>query len=206
MTTLQALYHAIDAHNGTFLCEALDDANITRTIDFRHRLAPALGIEGVPDLAGLRDFYRQFGGVLFYGDEDSGEAAVRLAAPSEWALLRSGFDGWTEDMAEDEREEYLPEWADDALVVGEEPRTGNYLLIPTHGADAGKVFLFDHDGFEFTEQAPDLLGYAWKQLDPDDSALLAMATHLRFISDATPHQWWIRELRDNRGNLARTHG
>lgn len=204
MNTPDDLRQAISAHTGTFRCEALDDATITRDIVFRHRIFPVQAHPELPALPGLREFHAAIGGVLFYADEDSGEAALLLAPPSDWPALRAAFDGWTDGMDADERAEYLPEWADAALVIGEEPDTGNYLLMPTAGDEAGQVFLFDHDGFEFIEQAPDILSLAWKQLDPDDRALLMIATHMRFISDATPHQWWIRELRDNRGNVART--
>lgn len=199
------LQQAIANHSGSFHCEALSDAAITRSIGFSHRITPAHNTADIPDLPGLRAFYSQFGSVLFYADADSDEAAILLASPSDWTHLRRHFEGWTEAMGPDEREEYLPEWVDAALVIGEEPGTGNYLLMPTTGEQAGHLYLFDHDGFDLIEQAPDIISYAWKQLDLDDSALLVIATHLRFISDATPHQWWIRELRDNRGNVARTY-
>lgn len=201
---LNDLQHAVTSHTGTFACEALDDASITRTVAFTHQVQPAQARDDLPDLPGLQDFYSTFGGVLFYADAGSGEAAILIAPVEHWPQLRQHFDGWTDGIDEDERREYLPEWVDTALVIGEEPRTGNYLLMPTTGLHAGAVFLFDHDGFEFTEQADDIVSYVWKLLDPDDQALSTMAAHMRFIDDTSPHQWWICELRDNRGNVART--
>ncbi len=199
------LQQAIDDHRGTFDCEALSAPATTRQIAFRHHATAPRGHDTLPDVPGLRDFYRHVGSVLFYADAGSGEAALWIAPPSEWAALQAHFNEWTADLDADERADSIPGGLDTAQVIGEEPGTGNYLLIATGGTAAGHVFLFDHDGFEFTEQAPDLVSYAWKLLDPDDSALLAMATHLRFIRDDDPRQWWIRELRDNRGNVARTH-
>lgn len=201
---LKDLQHAITTHRGTFLCEALGDASLTRTIAFRHEVEPAMAGHELPDIPGLRAFYATFDSVLFYADAGSGDAAILIAAPAQWGELRDGFDGWTEHMDAEEREEYLPEWEASALVIGEEPQTGNYLLMPTTGEEAGRVFLFDHDGFEFIEQAPDLPRYAHSLLDPDDTALRMIASHMRFIEADGGTQWWIRELHDNRGNTART--
>jgi hypothetical protein len=64
--------------------------------------------------------------------------------------------------------------------------------------------LFDHDGFEFSEEAADLVEFVRIMLAPTDRLLTEIASHMRFIDGDPMIQWWIRELRDNRGNLATT--
>lgn len=201
---LTELELAIAAHSGEFLCEEISDPASRKSIAFRHRIEPPQAGRTVPPLPGLQDFYDTFGSVLFYADAHSGEAAILVAAPGQWDTLHAHFSAWTGHLDDREREEYLPDWVDEALVVGEEPHTGNYLLIPTTGENAGHVVLFDHDGFDFLDLAPDLPTYAKRLLAPDDAALTMMATHMRFIEDGSSAQWWIREMHDNLGNSART--
>ena len=43
-----------------------------------------------------------------------------------------------------------------AVVIGEVPQSGNYYLYVTKGDNQGKVFQFEHDGFEFIEMGNDL--------------------------------------------------
>ncbi len=98
-------------------------------------------------------------------------------------------------MDEDERLEILPDWIDTCLVIGETPHSGNYILVVTKGPAAGRVFEFDHDGYEFIDQA-DVIEYVEKLLKPDGIKLTDIASHMRFIEDDPMGQWWIRELRE----------
>ena len=201
---LADLEQAVLSHKGTFVCERINKAEETRVVDFKHEVRPIVGGAPIPTLPGLVDFYDTFGSITFYLDTKSGDAAVYVADPSEWAQLHSHFSSWIDDLDEEERIEVLPDWIDGALVIGEEPHTGNYLLTPTNGSKAGVVFLFDHDGFEFTEEAATLVQYVEKLLDPGDRELTMMASHMRFAEGDRSVQWWIRELKDTRGNVART--
>ena len=90
------------------------------------------------------------------------------------------------------------------MVVGEVPHSGNYLLMPTTGPDAGKAYEFEHDGFEFIALGQSLPDLVARTLDLDTRRLSAMASHIRFIKPDENRQWWIEELRDNRGNVVRT--
>jgi hypothetical protein len=76
--------------------------------------------------------------------------------------------------------------------------------VPTKGRSKGRVFEFDHDGFEFTEHGKDIVDYATRLLQPDGQRLADMASHMRFVEGDANVQWWIRELRDNTGHTART--
>lgn len=193
----------VATHSGRFLCEQIRAREQTKTVEFHHAIEPPKDVD-VPDIGRLRDFYDTFGSVTFYVDPESGEAAKRIAPPGEWDELETALYLWFEGMGDDEREEYLPDWIDSCLVIGEEPRTGNYLLMPTSGEDVGKVFLFDHDGCEFPELAGDVIEYVEKLLEPDNRLLVEIATHMRFIVGDPNVQWWIRDMHDNRGNTATT--
>jgi hypothetical protein len=203
---LAALESAIAGHTGTFLCERINRRDETREVTFRHEITPPGPTPTLPDIGGLRDFYETFGSVTFYVDPVSGDAAKHIAPPDTWAELDDDLQDWFDGLGDDERDEILPEWFDDRLVIGEEPHTGNYLIMAgaSAGDEAGSVHLFDHDGYEFIRLAASLPEYAERLLDPDDAMLVDIATHMRFIDGDPMVQWWIREMRDNRGNVAST--
>jgi hypothetical protein len=196
---LHDLEAALHRHCGEFLCEEIRNEQRTKRAGFVHATTAPGGLEGVPDVGRLRDFYETFGSLVLYLHEKSGDAARRIAPPSEWAELHASFSQWTELVDEGE---VGPEW----LVIGETPQSGNYILVATQGTGAGHVFEFDHDGFEFTEQALDVVEYVEKLLRPDAARLTNFASHMRFIEDDDPDrtQWWIRELRDDTGLVVQT--
>jgi hypothetical protein len=196
---------AVRSHTGQLHCERINNADEKKIVEFRHVVTTPVPGHVLPDIGRLTDFYDTFGSVVFYVDEKSGDAAKHIANPDQWTKFSADFNDWLDPLGEDERAEILPEWIESCLVIGEEPRTGNYILMPTTGDVAGHVFLFDHDGYEFTECANDLVNYVERLLAPDDALLLEIATHMRFIEGDPKVQWWIRELRDNRGNVARTN-
>jgi hypothetical protein len=66
------------------------------------------------------------------------------------------------------------------------------------------VFEFDHDGFEFTHAADDLVDYVQRLLRLDSPTLANIASHMRFIDKNTGAQWWILEMSDNQGHRVRT--
>lgn len=76
------------------------------------------------------------------------------------------------------------------------------ILVATEGDEAGHVFEFDHDGYEFTHQADDVVAYIGKLLNPDSVTLTEIASHMRFTEEGVDElQWWIREMKDNRGHV-----
>lgn len=201
---LQSLRAAVQSHAGEFLCSEIYRDENTKAVAFRHVGSPPDPSARVPNVAGLRDFYESFSELKLYVDEKSGDAAFFIGSPSQWPELDSGFRPWLDGIGEDEAADYLPNWIETCLVVGEVPRSGNYLLIPSVGVEAGKLFLFDHDGFEFTELGKSLPDFVAQILDLDTPRLTAIASHIRFIAPGEKRQWWINELRDNRGNVVRT--
>lgn len=94
----------------------------------------------------------------------------------------------------------LPEWHKHALAIGEEPQSGNYVLVPTTGSHLGQVFHFEHDGLEFDHHADHLTAYIDALLHPTLEQLNRMATHLCF-QDPQQRAWHVEGLHDNRGLL-----
>jgi len=202
------LARAVQEHTGTFLCLRINQPSETKVVTFRHETTPAASadeLNSIPNIGRLRDFYAALGSILFYYDEKSGDAGRYIAPIAEWSDMHDGFAMWIDSLSKAEREELVPDWVNTCLVIGEEPRSGNYVLMATEGSEAGAVFHFEHDGFEFDKQACDLLEYAENLLDLDNAGLAYIATHMRFQdNDDYSVQWWINELRDNRGNAAKT--
>ena len=201
---LESLHSAVTSHSGEFTCVEIHREKNTKVVHFRHVGSPPDGTVGVPDVPGLREFYGTFEHLTLYIDAQSGDAAYYIASPSQWPELDSYFRPWLDGLDEDEAAECLPAWIGDCLVVGEVPHSGNYLLLPVSGQEAGKVFEFEHDGFEFLELGASLPDFVARTLDLDARRLTAIASHLCFVTSDASCQWWIQELRDNRGNVIRT--
>lgn len=198
------LRQAVQAHRGHFICEAIGDATRQAEFAFQHAAAAPEPVT-VPDVPGLARFYSLFGQLHLYVEPGSEESAFHIAAPRDWPLLESRFFPWIEDaLDEEDAEDAFPDWIANRLVIGEIPASGNFLLIATAGPDAGKVVEFEHDGFEFIEHAPDLCAFVEQMLSPDAATLTNMASHLRFIQPASEVQWWIQQMRDNRGAVIHT--
>ena len=203
--TLTELAEALKTHAGTFECEAIGDPTRSKQVAFRHLVtAPASDEQGLPDLGGLAAFYAAVGSVDLYHVEASGESARRIASPAEWSTLAAQFRDWLQHLQGPGRNDSLPAWVDDCLVVGEEPRTGNFLVVPCTGNAAGRVFTFAHDEFSFTEAASCLRDFVAKQIELNDAVLTDIATTLRLPDADGADQWWIRSAADNRGRTAQS--
>ena len=208
--SLTDLHRAVSEHTGEFTCERLRKPDETRVVTFKHLIQPPATLDdaaqaAIPDVGPLRAFYATFGALMLYHDAQSGEAARYIAPPAEWASLHDGFAGWTQDLSDDEeRANTLPPWVEHCVVVGEVPRTGNYIVVATDGESAGQVFEFDNDGFAFTPKGKDIVAYVEQLLSPDAAALTEIASHMRFTDRNYGTQWQILEMRDNRGKHVRT--
>lgn len=194
------LEKAVAQHTGEFHCELIREREKTKTVHFFHEVTPPAESSDLPQIGRLKDFYDTFGSVVFYYDEKSGEAAKHIAPISEWPGLHEDFSEWTRHLDDEERSEVLPDWIGSCLVIGETPHSGNYILMPTEGEMAGHVFEFDHDGFEFSEEAKNVVEYVEKLLHPDSSRLVEIASHMRFVEGDYSVQWWICKMTDNKGH------
>ncbi len=185
MSALEQLRSAVQSHSGQFVCSEIHHAKNSKTVHFRHIGTPPEPSPVVPDIHGLLDFYSTFGELTLYVEGESGDSAYFIASPSQWEELDSHFRPWLDGIEDDEADDYLPDWISDCIVVGEIPRSGNYLLVPTTGPEAGKVFEFEHDGFEFIELGSSLPDFVERSLDLDPSRLTAIASYVRFITEVT---------------------
>ena len=206
---LTDLYRAVSEHTGEFTCERLRKPDETRVVPFKHLIQPPAPLDeaaqaAIPDVGPLRAFYATFGALMLYHDAQSGEAARYIAPTAEWASLHDGFAGWTQDLSDEERANTLPLWVEHCVVIGEVPRTGNYIVVATDGESAGQVFEFDNGGLTFTPKSRDIVAYVEQLLTPDAAALTEIASHMRFTDRNYGTQWQILEMRDNRGNHIRT--
>lgn len=202
---LEELRKAVEAHSGTFHCTEIGNETKTKDVEFRHVFDPPFATDVPMPSPKMADFYRTFSRLSLYHVSASDEAAIYIGSPDEWPTLEGYFRDWTEDLSKEEEEELLPPWIHDCVVIGEIPSSGNYLLVPLSGEQQGFVFEFEHDGFEFIELAPDIETFVHQLLDPDPRVLTAMASHMRFVEEHDlAAQWWIAQMRDNRGNMVST--
>jgi hypothetical protein len=201
---IEFLDAAVRGHTGEFRCRGICDEQLSKVVPFRHLVKPPNNSVDVPDVPGIIDFYRTFESVILYFDEESKDSAFFVAPPSAWEVLEDQFRRWLDGMGEVELSECTPDWIKSCIVAGSIPRSGNYLLVPISGNDSGKVFEFEHDGFEFFERADSLADFVLRSLEPTSQQLSCMASHLRFVSGEDTDQWWITEMRDNRGNVVLT--
>lgn len=197
---LPDLEAAVNGHSGHFVCEGIGHQSQTKQVPFTHLVTPATANLVLPPVGRLQDVYDTFGSMLLYHDPVSGDAGRHLANPADWASLHSDFSDWMDDWDDFEG----LEWIENCLVIGETPRSGNYILMSTDGDTAGQVFEFDHDGFEFYQCGSDLVDYVQRLLELDPAKLTDLASHMRFIDGGSTLQWWIKEMHDRQGRVVRT--
>lgn len=202
---LDELRKAVEGHAGIFHCRGRGDPSRVKDVAFHHEFGepPATGVD-LP-LRSLADFYGTFAWLRLYRDPDSDDSAFYIGTPEEWAEFDEALRCWFEDLTPGERSGLLPPWIDDCLVIGEIPRSGNYLLVPLSGPRKGHVVEFDHDGFSFNDLGDDVEQFVWRALSPDSASLGAMAAFLTFPGPGDPwRQWQVEVMEDNRGNCVRT--
>ena len=149
----------------------------------------------------LVEFYSEIGSLRLYCDTNSVESAFYIAQPGEWAQLAGMLNSWLESLNEEEARELIPEWIPDSIVFGEIPESGNYLIMPCTGEDTGKIFEFEHDGFEFLEEAKDLSSFIDKVISPTDKLIRRIRSHTRYSDMETDIQWLAEKYEYGKGNL-----
>lgn len=168
-----------------------------------HDVTPALDAsalarlqEVVGDLPEVLAFYRRWGSARLFRDTVEGQfdraSAYLIAHPADWPELYDGLDGWIDALSDDERIELLPEWIDHIAVIGEVPQSGNYFLLVLDGPERGRVFEFEHDGFEFIERGR-FAAFVERLATVDDALLADIRAHTRYADGATSTQWLCRE-------------
>lgn len=205
---LKELSETLKNHSGKFYCSMIHNEKERKTVEFKHLVGEPLDINALDALNAefghiprLVDFYATWDSLVLYCDPRSEDSAFYFANPSEWAQLKDYFEPWI-DLDEDEQD-LLPDWIEHYQVIGEIPRSGNYLLMITAGENTGHIYEFEHDGFDFIFIAENLESCISTLLNPDPARLLEMASHLRFIEEDS-FQWWIEELEFKDGRRVKT--
>lgn len=145
-----------------------------------------------PDIPQLAEFYSHYSSIRLFVDPIGGDSAFHIGSPDEWREFRKYFESWT-DMLDGEEEDMLPDWLDNYIAIGQIPTSGNYYLMPTKGEHTGKVFLFDHDGFEFYERGADLGAFLQRISTVDDALIDEIPGHTRYSDGETDTQWLVKE-------------
>ena len=128
----------------------------------------------------LTKFYSNFGSLRLYCDSIGDASAFYIARPSEWLKLFFRFQQWVDGLKKKEREELVPKWVDQSVVFGEVPNSGNFFLMAMTGAESGRVYEFEHDGFEFIERGGDLSEFLEYLSVVDEGLIRDILTHTRY--------------------------
>jgi hypothetical protein len=148
---------------------------------------------------GIADFYARHDGATLYANRRSKTAGIRLFPISMWDKATRRFNKDRTSQAEDlddwgRRQRALPNL--DGVVIGEIPRSGNYLIVRLSGKHRGGIFYANHDDS----------GSACKPLARNFAALLDriaadpakflcdMGGYTRFSDGKTDTQWIPNEF------------
>lgn len=201
------LLRLAEQSSGHFVCELINGDGQMRRIEFQH----ILGDESSPellqllenyigDLPELLNLYRICGELKLYWDPVSDDSAYIIGSCARWQSFHDGMMSWVGILSDTEKAELLPVWFENALVFGEIPQSGDYLLIAGDGDEKGKIYRFYHDGFEFVRFASSVGEMIEKMFTLDADHLLDIATDIRFMEMKEPYeQWWIKEYVRNDG-------
>ncbi|MFN3712019.1 MAG: hypothetical protein ACK4SX_00015 [Alcanivoracaceae bacterium] len=193
-----SLQTLLSRRNQRFTCTAAGRQNdaFTFTARITHEVTGGLSQEDIDELEiqiGHQDqlfaVLSTFGSIRLYCDTLSDDSAFYLAHPYEWESLENNFRLWLDDLDDDERAELLPDWLEDAVVIGEIPSSGNYFLFPIAGDHQGKVFEFEHDGFEFIEAGTNLYSFIDYLCTVTDRLIANVRSHTRYSDGKTDIQW-----------------
>ena len=193
----KALNQLVTSKNQRFLCiPAGDSADTEFLAHITHEVTEALSNEDIEQLKqeiGVQEqlfkLLSTYGSVRLYCDTLSDDSAFYIAHPSEWQSLESDFRLWINDLDDQDKEELLPEWLDGAIVFGEIPSSGNYFIYLIKGEHQGKVFEFEHDGFEFLEAGKNIIDFLEYICSPTEKLIQNIQSHTRYSDGKTDTQW-----------------
>jgi SMI1-KNR4 cell-wall len=197
---LDNLNDLIVRKNQRFKCKPAGGATEHDTECFEalivHEVLPSLGKAELDVLASrlgsqsdMIDLLSHYGGIRLYCDSISGDSAYYISHPNEWEKLRGELFKWFEELDEDEANDMIPDWVEKAVVFGEVPSSGNYYLMPLEGVEAGKVYEFEHDGFEFIKLGETLQEFLDYLCTVTDNLIENIGSHTRYSDGKTDIQW-----------------
>jgi hypothetical protein len=141
----------------------------------------------------LVEFYTEFPSLRLYCDTNSSSSAFYLARPRKWAQLKQELMSWIRMLHDESSHGALPGWLDSALVFGEIPETSNYLLMPTEGDEAGKVFMFEHSSFEFMEKSTNFERFVEKITTPSPKLFEEIRRYTQYSDGETATKWLVED-------------
>lgn len=120
----------------------------------------------------LLSLYRKHDGLRLYAKRNDQLSGLLLFPLEEMAAAKDRLSEWLEidslcmDEDEDELGPYTtdegvlaylgyPDWWEEALVFGILDCTPESLIMPTRGEHAGKIFIYEHDGGDYTSWVAD---------------------------------------------------
>ena len=132
--SLNKLKDFLAQNNQRFICSDGGSGQYEAAVE--HRSDPALTEremkslkERVGPLEELVEFYSAYGSLRLYCDVNSSSSAFYIARPGEWDQLKQECRSWVTMLGGSD----VPDWFDAAIVIGEIPEAGNYLLVATSG-------------------------------------------------------------------------
>lgn len=142
----------------------------------------------------LVTFYQSHNGATLYVDTRKNWAGfttrgIYLAPVGEWPGLGSHASEWLGSLSEDEKNELVPAWTNNAVVFAEVPNSGNYFILGVEGEHHGKIFYFDHDGFEFEFFAQSFEEFLQKITSDPAKMLQDLGCYARYGDGRTSIQW-----------------
>ncbi|MDJ0879968.1 MAG: hypothetical protein QNI86_15215 [Halieaceae bacterium] len=144
-------------------------------------------------MAQLVAFYTEFPSLRLYCDTNSSSSAFYLARPRKWDQLKQEFMGWVRMLHDEDSHGTLPDWLGSTLVFGEIPESSNYLLMPTEGNDAGKVFMFEHSTFTFSELGADFGSFLEKITNPNQALYEQIRRYTQYSDGETATKWLVED-------------
>ena len=186
--------------NQAFICFDVGNASDSNkwTAKIHHRLekpAPAKMLETLMERLeiklpeAMQAFYRQHNGCELYCDTLSDSAGVSLGSIDSWPELNEELNEWVDILDEDEKQEVLPAWFEDAIAIGEAPQSGNYLLLVCAGEQSGSIYYFNHDGFEITQFAASWEEFLARLITDPVQLLMDLGCYVCYSDGKTDIQW-----------------
>lgn len=162
----------------------------------KHETLPAIEKSELDDLAkkygkkiDIFELLSSYASVRLFIDPVSDDSAFYICHPDEWAELKAELTEWFEGLDDNEAKELIPDWVESAVVFGEIPGSGNYYLMPLKGDESGKVYEFEHDGFEFIKIGNNFQEFLDYICTVTDGLIDNIGSHTRYSDGVTDIQW-----------------
>jgi len=178
-------------------------ARETKGMAVQHEIAPPLSSDDLEALESdyghlkqLMALYRRTADMKLYRGPGINNFAFHIAHPARWSELKIEFEVRLAELRDDEKGAIVPAWiSQDFIVFGNIPASGNCFIMPVTGDEAGSVYEFEWDSYEFFKEAEQLNAFIDRICSMDQTLLCRVASHMRYIDENTGLQWYIEKYR-----------